>query len=115
MYPVWTLSSDRQAYSANRREADTREECTKYGSVQSVAIREITAYFSSLGRFFVTFSTKTGVHFGGFGLKRAAISCAIGSTNVPPEQAVRIFVHFEARQSAIKAQADLNGRFFGGN
>ena len=57
-------------------EGDTREECTKYGSVKSVAIREMT--------------------------------------NVPPEEAVRIFVHFDERESAIKAKVDLDGRFFGG-
>jgi splicing factor 45 len=60
----------------DRREGDTREECTKYGSVKSVAIREVTS--------------------------------------VPPEEAVRIFVYFEERESAIKAKVDLDGRFFGG-
>ncbi|XP_067002298.1 splicing factor 45 [Anabrus simplex] len=34
--------------------------------------------------------------------------------NVPPEEAVRIFVEFKRIESAIKAVVDLNGRFFGG-
>lgn len=34
--------------------------------------------------------------------------------NVTPEETVRIFVEFSGTESAIKALADLNGRFFGG-
>lgn len=34
--------------------------------------------------------------------------------NVTPEETVRIFVEFTKVESAIKALADLNGRFFGG-
>uniref|UniRef100_A0A1I8I9I1 RNA-binding motif protein 17 n=1 Tax=Macrostomum lignano TaxID=282301 RepID=A0A1I8I9I1_9PLAT len=34
--------------------------------------------------------------------------------NIPPEEAVRIFVEFERMDSAIKAMNELNGRFFGG-
>jgi len=34
--------------------------------------------------------------------------------NVPPEEAVRIFIEFKRVESAIKAVVDLNGRFFGG-
>ncbi|KAH0564223.1 splicing factor 45 [Cotesia glomerata] len=34
--------------------------------------------------------------------------------DVPPEEAVRIFVEFKRIESAIKAVVDLNGRFFGG-
>lgn len=35
-------------------------------------------------------------------------------TSVPPEEAVRIFVHFESQDAATKAKVDLDGRFFGG-
>ncbi|KAK2724769.1 splicing factor 45-like [Artemia franciscana] len=35
-------------------------------------------------------------------------------SNVPEEEAVRIFVEFKRIESAIKAVVDLNGRYFGG-
>ena len=35
-------------------------------------------------------------------------------TSAPPEEAVRIFVHFESQEAATKAKVDLDGRFFGG-
>mmetsp|Transcript_7135 Transcript_7135/g.26244 ORF Transcript_7135/g.26244 Transcript_7135/m.26244 type:complete len:405 (-) Transcript_7135:2247-3461(-) len=38
----------------------------------------------------------------------------IQDKSCPPTEAVRIFVYFAAIDGAFKAQADLNGRFFGG-
>lgn len=37
------------------------------------------------------------------------------AASVPREEAVRIIVAFQAVESAVKAQGDLNGRFFGGH
>ncbi|XP_053506682.1 splicing factor 45 [Ictalurus furcatus] len=57
-------------------EAETKEECEKYGKVIKCVIFEIS--------------------------------------DVPDDEAVRIFLEFERVESAIKAVVDLNGRYFGG-
>ncbi|KAL6459845.1 hypothetical protein MHYP_G00316040 [Metynnis hypsauchen] len=57
-------------------EAETKEECEKYGKVVKCVIFEIS--------------------------------------DVPDDEAVRIFLEFERVESAIKAVVDLNGRYFGG-
>ena len=63
---------------------ETKQECSKYGMVVECVVREIS------------------------------ISSAGWMQTCPPEERVRVFVYFEAQESAIKAFKDLNGRFFGG-
>lgn len=63
---------------------ETKEECLKYGPILSCVVHEV----------------ETGVN--------------VMNVPVPDEEAVRLFVHFERQDSAIKAFRDMNGRFFGG-
>ena len=62
----------------NDLEAETKEECKKYGEVVKCLIYEIP------------------------------------NKRVPDDEAVRIFVEFQAVESAARAVSDLNGRYFGG-
>ena len=69
----------------NELEAEIRTECqSKYGPVLRVLIYEV----------------------------RAAVRGVGTSVAVPPDARVRIFVSFAHQDSALKAHADLNGRFF---
>ncbi|KAF9326294.1 hypothetical protein BGZ91_002009 [Linnemannia elongata] len=49
-----------------------------------------------------------------FGAVVRCLIFEIKNRNVSPEEAVRIFVKFGAKESAERALKDLHGRFFGG-
>ena len=81
-------------------EAETKEECAKYGEVNKCLIFEV--FFKII----LILSKLIKKMFDCFFLNKLP--------SRSPEEAVRIFLEFKTLPSAIKALTDLNGRFFGG-
>jgi hypothetical protein len=61
-----------------------------------------------------TLQEETAAECEKFGAVVRCLIFEIQNGKVPPEEAVRIFVKFETKESAERALKDLHGRFFGG-